>query len=69
MKAKKKFDPKVMQQFFVDHTEKIVVGLVAVLFLYFAYTSATLQGYDKKPPDLTERDGSRSRPSSPQGPR
>ena len=53
MKAKKKFDPKVIQQFFIEHTEKIVVGLVAVLFVYFAYKSATLQGFATKPPDLT----------------
>ena len=55
MKSKKKFDPKVIQQFFIDHTEKIVIGLVAALFLFFAYTSITLNavdGYSKKPEDL-----------------
>ena len=39
MKSKTKFDPKVLQQFFIDHTEKFVLGLVAVLFLFFAYQS------------------------------
>ena len=54
MKSKKKFDPKVIQQFFIDHTEKIVIGLVAALFLYFAYSSVELNanGYAKKPDDL-----------------
>ena len=36
--VQKKFDPKVIQQFLIDHTEKFVIGLVALLFLYFAYT-------------------------------
>ncbi|MGO9108789.1 MAG: hypothetical protein ACLP9L_06110 [Thermoguttaceae bacterium] len=52
MKSKKKFDPKVIQQFFIDHTEKLVIGLVAVLFLFFAYTSVTLPGYSNKPDDF-----------------
>ena len=41
MKAKKKFDPKVIQQFIIDHTEKFVIGLVGLLFFYFTYNSVT----------------------------
>ena len=54
MKSKTKFDPQVIQQFFVDHTEKFVIGLVAALFLFFVYQSyATVQnGYPKKPDEL-----------------
>ncbi len=55
MKTKKKFDPKVIQQFFIDHTEKLVIGLVALLFIYFAYNSIelnTADAYTKKPDDL-----------------
>ena len=52
MKAKAKFDPKIIQQFFIDHTEKIVAGLVAVLFVYFAYQSFMLKGYEEKPEKL-----------------
>jgi hypothetical protein len=47
MKSKKKFDPKVIQQYLIDHTEKFVVGLVAALFLYFSYQSFLLPRYDK----------------------
>jgi hypothetical protein len=43
MKAKRKFDPKVIKQFFIDHTEKLVIGLVGLLFLYFTYSAVTLQ--------------------------
>ena len=51
MKSKTKFDPKVIQQFAVDHTEKFVIGLVAALFLFFAYKSFVLvgNGYGKNP--------------------
>ena len=54
MKAKAKFDPKAIQRFFIDHTEKLVIGLVAVLFLFFAYSSFTLEGYKEKPEKLKE---------------
>ena len=51
MKSKTKFDPQVIQQFFIDHTEKFVVGLVAALFLYFAWQSYVTvgSGYPKQP--------------------
>ena len=54
MKSKKKFDPKVIQQFFIDHTEKFVIGLVAafvsLLHLQLGHCSST--AYDKKPEEL-----------------
>ena len=60
MKSKTKFDPKVIQQFFIDHTEKFVMGLVAALFLFFAYQSfVTVRGYEKKPEELKTATGSR----------
>jgi hypothetical protein len=54
MKAKTKFDPKVVQQFVIEHTEKFVMGLVAVLFLFFAYRSYVVvgNGYQRKPEEL-----------------
>ena len=55
MKSKTKFDPKVIQQFFIDHTEKFVIGLVAALFLFFTYQSFTLKGYEKKATELQQK--------------
>jgi hypothetical protein len=53
MKAKKKFDPKIIQQFVIDHTEKFVIGVAAALFLYFTYNSLTsLPPYKEKPETL-----------------
>ena len=52
MKSKTKFDPKVIQQFFIEHVEKFVIGLVGTLFVFFAYRSFLLtqyEAYDKKP--------------------
>jgi hypothetical protein len=54
MKSKKKFDPKLIQQFFLDHTEKFVMGLVALLFVYFIYSSYQLDPYRKSPSNLEE---------------
>ena len=50
MKTKRKIDKKAIQQFFIDHTEKIVIGLVGLLFLYFAYNAVTLQVNDSYKP-------------------
>jgi hypothetical protein len=58
MKSKTKFDPKVIQQFFIDHTEKFVIGLVAALFLYFTYQSFTLKRYEKEAKDLQQKTNS-----------
>ena len=57
MKSKTKFDPQVIQQFFIDHAEKFVMGLVAALFLFFTYQSVTLTVYEKytKKPDELKR--------------
>ena len=54
MKSKTKFDPKLIQQFFIDHTEKFVLGLVALFFVLFAYQSFLTvgSGYQKKPEEL-----------------
>ncbi len=46
MKSKRKIDKKAIQQFFLDHTEKIVIGLVGLLFLYFTYSAVMLQVND-----------------------
>jgi hypothetical protein len=54
MKSKSKFDPKVIQQFFMDHTEKLVIGLVATLFLFFVYQSTLLDHYKKTPEELQQ---------------
>ena len=54
MKSKTKLDPKVIQQFLIDHTEKFVLGLVAAVFLLFTYQSVTLSGYAKKPDELQD---------------
>ena len=52
MKSKAKFDPQVIQQFFIDHTEKFVIGLVAALFVFFTYQAVTLDKYKKSPEEL-----------------
>ncbi len=57
MKSKCKFDKKVIQQFFIDHTEKIVIGAVGLVFLYFAYSAVMLQvndNFKKGPKDLDD---------------
>jgi len=46
MKSKRKIDKKAIQQFFLDHTEKIVIGMVGLLFLYFTYSAVMLQVND-----------------------
>lgn len=57
MKSKRKIDTKAIQQFFIDHTEKIVIGAVGLMFLYFAYSAIALQvndSYKKVPEDLKQ---------------
>ena len=46
MKSKRKIDTKAIKQFFIDHTEKIVIGAVGLMFLYFAYSAVMLQVND-----------------------
>ena len=57
MKSKRKLDAKAIKQFFIDHTEKIVIGAVGLMFLYFAYSAVMLQAndsYTKAPKNLDE---------------
>jgi hypothetical protein len=57
MKSKRKLDLKVIKQFFIEHTEKIVIALVGLLFLYFTYSAVMLQAnesYKKDPKNLTD---------------
>ena len=57
MKAKRKIDKKAIQQFFIDHTEKIAIGVVGLVFLYFTYSAVMLQvndSYKKEPKDLIQ---------------
>ncbi len=49
MKVKVKFDGKVIQQFFLDHVEKMVIGGVILFFLVSAYQSFSRKGYEQKP--------------------
>ena len=65
MKSKTKFDPKVIQQFFIDHTEKFVIGLVAALFLFFAYQSFTLEWIREEAGRTQDGHGRRPGPRSP----
>jgi hypothetical protein len=60
VKLQLKFDKKSIQQFFVDHSEKIVLGVVAACFLFVAYQALTRKGFrvqgqspqDSKPENL-----------------
>ena len=45
MKFQLKLDKKSLQQFFLDHTEKIVFGLVVFCFLMFVYGALGRKGY------------------------
>ena len=57
MKSKRKLDAKAIKQFFIDHTEKIAIGVVGLLFLYFTYSAVMLQAndsYKKEPKNLAE---------------
>ncbi len=57
MKKKSKLDAKAIKQFFIDHTEKIVIGVVGLLFLYFTYSAVMLQAndsYKKDPKSLSD---------------
>ncbi len=69
MKAKTKFDPQIIQQFFVDHTEKIVMGLVAALFLFFAWQSfETLGNRYRNTPDQLKQATNQALAKIQQGP-
>jgi hypothetical protein len=63
MKLQLKLDKKAIQQFFLDHTEKIVLAGIAVCFLLVTYHAITREGYivqgqttrqDSKPENLKQ---------------
>ena len=43
-----------MKEFFIQHTEKLVLGLSALIAVYFLYSALTVQQYDKTPQDFQE---------------
>ena len=47
-----KLDKKRLQQFFLDHTEKIVFGLIVLCFLTLAYKALSRKGYQDQPQNL-----------------
>ncbi len=49
MKAKINFDQAKAKEFFINHTEKIVFGAFALVFLLFAYSAISKKPYDKTP--------------------
>jgi hypothetical protein len=54
MKVKLKFDSRRIQQFFLDHVEKMVIGGVILFFLVAAYESLSRKGYEQRPTALDE---------------
>jgi hypothetical protein len=52
MKSKSKLDQAAIQQFFIDHTEKIVMGVLGLAFCYLAYDAVVRPRYAKRPSDL-----------------
>jgi hypothetical protein len=52
MKAKVRLDPQAMKQFFLDHFEKVLFGLVAVGFLLFVYRAVAREPLGFTPEDL-----------------
>ena len=54
MKAKLRLDKATLQEFFLQHVEKIVLGLIAIVFLYLVYSAIPpgVERYGKTPEDL-----------------
>jgi hypothetical protein len=52
MKAKLKLDPNAVKQFFIDHMEKMIFGLVMVFFAYLVYEAVSRQTLKWGPEDL-----------------
>ncbi|MCR4411611.1 MAG: hypothetical protein NUV77_04190 [Thermoguttaceae bacterium] len=52
MKAKVRLDPQAMKQFFLDHFEKVLFGLVALGFLLFVYRAVAREPLGFTPEDL-----------------
>ena len=43
-----------MKEFFIQHTEKLVLGLSALIAVWFLYSALTVQQYDKSPQDFQD---------------
>ena len=52
MKAKIKLDPNAIKQFFIDHLEKMLFGLVVVCFLFLVYQAVARDTLKWSPEDL-----------------
>lgn len=52
MQVRLKFDQAKIQAFFAEHTEKLVVGLVACAVLALGYYGFTTETYSKRPDEL-----------------
>lgn len=52
MKVQLKLDKDSLQEFFLEHTEKILFGIVVLGFLAITYQAAVRKGYDKQPENL-----------------
>src|SRR5437868_3172290 len=54
MKPKLKFDSTKIKGFFVEHGEKLGLGLGAILFVWLCYAAVQTKGYDKQPDQLAK---------------
>ena len=54
MKAKLKLDQKALQQFFLEHGEKIAFALIICGILWMVYEAVIHKGYEKVPNQLIE---------------
>lgn len=58
--AKKGFDTKKLSQFFVEHGEKLGLGVVLLLTLYAFYCASAIVPFEKTPDDLQRAIGAAS---------
>ncbi len=54
MKLKISLDPNTIKQFFIDHVEKVLFGIVIVFFLLFVYRAVARPRLDFQPQDLVQ---------------
>jgi hypothetical protein len=54
MKLKISLDPNTIKTFFIDHVEKVLFGVVILLFLLFVYCAVARGKLDWQPQDLVE---------------
>ncbi|HID78420.1 MAG TPA: hypothetical protein EYP56_20815 [Planctomycetaceae bacterium] len=54
MKGKMNFDLATVQQWLMDHVEKIVLASVVLVLLLFVYRAVTRGGYERTPEDLEQ---------------